>query len=79
MLTSSGGRSMLTVAGKGVKFAKILLTSYVNVPYWPSTNYVYHYQSGDVLLLILRLMWTMGNGGLSKSNVHKLHISELSI
>ena len=29
------GRSMLTVAGRGVKFAKILLTSYVNVPYWP--------------------------------------------
>ena len=40
MLTSSGGRSMLTVADKGeggggvgVKFAKILLTSYVNAPY----------------------------------------------
>ena len=38
MLTSSGGggRSMLTVAdrgrGGGVKFAKILLTSYVNTP-----------------------------------------------
>ena len=38
MLTSSGGggRSMLTVAdrggGGGVKFAKILLTSYVNAP-----------------------------------------------
>ena len=34
MLTSSGGRSMLTVAdrGRGVKFAKILLTSYVNAP-----------------------------------------------
>ena len=33
MLTSSrGGRSMLTVADRreGVKFAKILLTSYVN-------------------------------------------------
>ena len=29
-----GGRSMLTVAdrGEGVKFAKILLTSYVNAP-----------------------------------------------
>ena len=43
MLTSSGGggggRSMLTVAdrgeGGGIKFAKILLTSYVNAPYWP--------------------------------------------
>ena len=35
MLTSSGGRSMLTVAdmGRGVKFVKILLTSYVNAPY----------------------------------------------
>ena len=38
MLTSSGGggggRSMLTVAdrGEGIKFAKILLTSYVNAP-----------------------------------------------
>ena len=37
MLTSSGGgRSMLTVAdrgeGGGIKFAKILLTSYVNAP-----------------------------------------------
>ena len=37
MLTSSGrGRSMLTVADRrrrgGVKFAKILLTSYVNAP-----------------------------------------------
>ena len=37
MLTSSGGgggRSMLTVAdrGEGVKFAKILLLSYVNAP-----------------------------------------------
>ena len=36
MLTSSGGgvRSILTVAdrGEGVKFAKILLTSYVNAP-----------------------------------------------
>ena len=36
MLTSSGGggRSMLTVAdrGRGVKFAKTLLTSYVNAP-----------------------------------------------
>ena len=40
MLTSSGGGgSMLTVAdrgegGGGVKFAKILLTSYVNAPYY---------------------------------------------
>ena len=37
MLTSSGGRSMLTVAdrggGGGVKFAKILQTSYVNAPF----------------------------------------------
>ena len=35
MLTSSGGRSMLTVAdrGRGLKFAKILLTSYVNAPF----------------------------------------------
>ena len=37
MLTSSGGggRSMLTVAdsGRGVKFAKILPTSYVNAPF----------------------------------------------
>ena len=37
MLTSSGGgRSMLTVADRGeggVKFTKILLTSYVNAPY----------------------------------------------
>ena len=37
MLTSSGGggRSMLTVADRGeggIKFAKILLTSYVNAP-----------------------------------------------
>ena len=35
MLTSSGGRSMLAVADRGeggVKFAKILLTSYVNAP-----------------------------------------------
>ena len=36
MLTSSGGgggRSMLTVADRGgIKFAKILLTSYVNTP-----------------------------------------------
>ena len=37
MLTSSGGggRSMLTVADRGrreVKFAKILLTPYVNAP-----------------------------------------------
>ena len=35
MLTSSGGRSMLTVADRGrgkVKFAKILLTSYVHAP-----------------------------------------------
>ena len=34
MLTSSGGRSMLTVVdrGRGVKFAKILPTSYVNAP-----------------------------------------------
>ena len=37
MLTSSGGggRSMLTVADRredGVKFAKIVLTSYVNAP-----------------------------------------------
>ena len=31
MLTSSGGRSMLT-GGREVKFAKILLTSYVNAP-----------------------------------------------
>ena len=36
MLTSSGGHSMLTVADRGregVKFAKILLTSYVNAPH----------------------------------------------
>ena len=38
MLTSSGGggRSMLTVADRGeggIKFAKILLTSYVNAPF----------------------------------------------
>ena len=34
MLTSSGGgRSMLTGGRGGIKFAKILLTSYVNAPY----------------------------------------------
>ena len=34
MLTSSGGgvRSMLTGGRGGIKFAKILLTSYVNAP-----------------------------------------------
>ena len=48
MLTSSGGggRSMLTVAdrergpGRGVKFAKILLTSYVNAPLGSSLLFV---------------------------------------
>ena len=29
---------MLTVAGRGVKFAKILLTSYVNAPLWVIQN-----------------------------------------
>ena len=36
MLTSLGGFSMRTVADRGkggVKFAKILLTSYLNAPY----------------------------------------------
>ena len=34
VIRGGGGRSMLTVAdrGEGVKFAKILLTSYVNAP-----------------------------------------------
>ena len=43
MLTSSGGggRSMLTVADRGeggIKFAKILLTSYVNAPLMEQFN-----------------------------------------
>ena len=52
MLTSSrggGGRSMLTVAdrGRGVKFAKILLTSYVNAPYvvWTLECYLFWFET----------------------------------
>ena len=37
-----GGRSMLTV-GRGVKFAKILLTSYVNAPLLHCTMFLHHY------------------------------------
>ena len=55
MLTSSGGggRSMLTVADRGrVKFAKILLTSYVNAP---QTRSIY-ISTGIDALFISRLV-----------------------
>ena len=49
VIEGGGGRSMLTVAdrGRGVKFAKILLTSYVNAPYvvWTLECYLFWFET----------------------------------